>query len=399
MLFPLSTDRPSKRRPVITEGLIVLNLTIYLLGLIGQFAGWLKPDTLANLGHFDPEHFKVWQLVSYQFLHDPSSFLHVAFNMLFLWVFGAPVEDRLGRPGFLAFYLVGGAAAGLGHLLASPAPVIGASGSVAAVTGAFLALFPRSRIKVVLVFFLIGVYVIPSIWFIGFFFVVDFLRQTSALLGHREGNVAYMAHLAGYVYGFTVGFTLLATGLLKHEDFDIFYLFKQARRRAAFRAATRHTAAGPWESAPSDTGRRLARQGPTTLTAAQQEQSALRTEIGRLLEQHDLPAAAARFRSLLRQPDNAVLSEPRLLDVANQLFSEQDWNNAAAAYELLLKHYPTGHRHSEVRLLLALTLTRHLNQPARARELLEQCLPKLPDQDQTALAHQLLEELDAATTR
>ena len=157
MFIPLRTDRPPKRRPLVTEALIIINLVIYLCGAAGAFLGWFEnPAALTDFGHFDPGAFKWWQLFTYQFLHDPHGIWHIAFNMLFLWVFGAAVEDRLGRIGFLGFYLTGGIVAALAHAMTDPSPVIGASGAIAGVTGAFLALFPRSRIQVLFIFFIIG---------------------------------------------------------------------------------------------------------------------------------------------------------------------------------------------------------------------------------------------------
>jgi membrane associated rhomboid family serine protease len=202
MFIPLRTDRPPKRRPLVTQSLILVNLAVYLVGAAGfYFDLFENPQALVDFGHFDPQEFKAWQLVSYQFLHDPHGILHIAFNMLFLWVFGAAVEDRLGRVGFLGFYLTGGIVAALAHAMIKPSdPVIGASGSIAGVTGAFLALFPRSRIQVLIFFFIVGVISIPSLWFIGIYITVDVLRQLFDFLGRGGRNVAYMAHLAGYVY-------------------------------------------------------------------------------------------------------------------------------------------------------------------------------------------------------
>ena len=257
MLIPLRTDRPPKRRPVVTEALIIVNLIVYLIGAAGYFFDLFEHGDLAGFGHFDPQNFRAWQLVTYQFMHDPNGFGHIAFNMLFLWVFGAAVEDRLGRLGFIGFYLIAGIVAALAHSAITPSPVIGASGSIAGVTGAFLALFPRSRIKILFFFFLIGVYNIPALWFIGFYFVIDLLRQAGSFFGGGGSNVAYMAHLSGYVYGFGVGFALLALRILKREEFDVFYLFTQARRRAAFRAASQEGPAGMWSSAQADTSKRL----------------------------------------------------------------------------------------------------------------------------------------------
>ncbi|MHC5003813.1 MAG: rhomboid family intramembrane serine protease [Planctomycetota bacterium] len=393
MFIPIGTDRQSKRAPLITEGLIVVNMIVYLAGLAGQFAGWFDGAAVADKAHFDPQHVRAWQLITYQFSHDPTSVLHLGFNMLFLWVFGAPVERRLGRLGFLAFYLVGGVVAAFGHMLTSRAPVIGASGAVAGVTGAFLALFPRARIRVLVIFFIIGIFHIPALWFIGFYFAIDLLSQFGSLLGRHQGQVAYAAHLAGYAYGFTVGVVLLATGLLQNEEFDVFYLFRQARRRAAFRAATRDTPAGPWESASADTGRRLERQRAREPEPTPPPHQERRSRIMQLLEAHDTAAAAAAYRELLELDPTAVFSEQRQLDLSNQLFAEECWADAARAYELMLKHYPHGAKANEVRLILATLYTRYLTRADRARALLEAARRSMRDPGQAALADQLLAEL------
>src|SRR5262245_25586826 len=193
MFIPIRTDREPRRRPLVTEGLIVINLVVYLIGLIGQASGAFSMEAFIDGGAFDPRHVRWWQIVTSMFMHDPGSIWHLAFNMLFLWVFGAPVEDRLGRVGFLSFYLTGGAVAALAHGMISSSPVIGASGAIAAVSGAFLALFPRSRI---IVLFLLGfaLFAVPSLWLIGLYFVVDVLRQAWQLLGAHGSDVAYMAH-------------------------------------------------------------------------------------------------------------------------------------------------------------------------------------------------------------
>ncbi len=419
MLIPLRTDRPPKRTPVITQGLIVVNMVVYLAGVSGSFFGLFESaQELANWGHFDPHDFKVWQLVTYQFLHDPHGIWHLAFNMLFLWVFGSAVEDRLGRVGFVAFYIGGGAVAAIAHAVVTGAPVIGASGSIAGVTGAFLALFPRSRVQILFFFFFIGFFSIPSLWFIAFYMGIDVLRQLSdSFLGGGGSDVAYMAHIAGYAYGFAVGFFLLATRLLKREEFDVFFLFTQARRRVAFRAASKQGTAGMWASAQADTGKRLAKQAAeaTALTPAQLRQSELRTTINKLLATGDIEAAARSYQTLLGEtppPDGegssktaddddastatiaaTVLAEQGQLDIASQLYSLGAHADAARAYELLIQCYPTTVRANEVRLILGLLYARHLNLPQRARELIEEAKPRLRDEGQTRLADQLLAEL------
>ncbi len=415
MLIPIRTDRPPKRTPVITEGLIVVNLLVYLAGVAGSFFGFLDPQAIAAAGHYDPGSFKAWQLISYQFVHDPHGILHIAFNMLFLWVFGAAVEDRLGRIGFLAFYLVGGTVAALVHAAFYRNPVIGASGSIAAVTGAFLALFPRSRIKIFIFFFFVGIVSIPALWFIGFYMAIDVLRQLGDVMGRGGSNVAYMAHIAGYIYGFAVGFTLLATKLLKREEFDVFYLLTQSRRRAAFRAASRDGPAGLWDSAQADTGKRLAKRAARAARPDPRDErrAELRARINRLLAAGDVKQAATIYQELLADapapdtaildpaagglPDTAysatVLAEQGQLDVASQLYAQGELADAARAYELLIQSYPGSRRADEVRLILGLLYVRHLKLPQRARELLEQVRPRLRDESQTRLADQLLAEL------
>lgn len=396
MLFPLRTDRFPKRRPIVTETLIVLNLGVYLAGLIGQQFGAFDLERLVEWGHFNPRDFKWWQLFTALFLHDPRSIWHVAFNMLALWVFGPPVEGRLRPLGFLGFYLLAGAVANIAHMMVSPAPVIGASGAVAGVTGLFLALFPRSNI---VCFYLLsgGMIVVSSLWFIGLYFAINVLSQISATLGGPNTRIAYMAHIAGYVYGFAVGFVLLGLKVIPREECDVFYLFKQWRRRAALRAANQGTAAGAWESAAADTGTRLKERtrGRNELDAEEARVAQARAEIHRLIAARDLAGAATKYRTLLRESPDVVLSEQRQLDIANQFAHEQDHAFAARAYELLLAHFPNAHSADEVRLLLGMLYARNLQRPQRARELISAAKAKIRDVTQLRLADQLLAELPA----
>ncbi|MHC5024218.1 MAG: rhomboid family intramembrane serine protease [Planctomycetota bacterium] len=395
MIIPLRTDRTPRRRPIVTEVIIVANLVVFLFGLIGWQQDWFEIEAFVAWGHFDPQRFRVWQLFTSQFLHDPYSIWHLAFNMLFLWVFGCPVEDRFGRIGYPVFYLLGGAVAGLAHMALNSAPAIGASGAIAAVVGAFLALFPRSRIKVLLIFFIIGVYMIPSLWLIAFYFLVDVLSQTAEILGGAAGDVAYMAHIAGNVFGFAVGFTLLGTRILKHEEFDVFYLFRQARRRAEFRSAVRERMGAVWDTQATDTGDLVASHDrqQKSITAEEQRQFDARAEISRLLAEHRLPEAAAAYRRLLAEVPQTVFPEQRQIDLANQLYQDGYHADAAVAYERFLAKYPAARHAVEVRLILGLLYTRRLDEPGRARELLEKLRPTLRDDEQTALADQLLAEL------
>jgi membrane associated rhomboid family serine protease len=397
MLIPLRTSRELRRRPRVTGTLIVVNMLVHLLGLILAQRGIVSQDTIIEWGSLSRNDFHPWALITYQFLHDPGSIWHLAFNMVFLWVFGAAVEDRLGRVGFTAFYLLGGIAAGIAHMLWSPAPVIGASGAIAATTGAFAALAPRARVLVLVFFFLIMTLSIPALWFVAFYVAVDFLRSVGDILGSGQERVAYVAHLAGYAYGFGVSIALLATGLLPRDDFDIWFIFKQSRRRAAFRRVTKGSAGGPWDAPSADTGRRLAERAKKTEPAPppDPELQAARQRIEALVDGHELEEAAAAYVELLKTRPKAAMSPERQLDIANQLHADGHDADAAAAYELFVERSPANPRAGEVRLLLTALYLRNLDRLDDARAMIERIRQSRVDADHVALLEVLEAEAEA----
>ncbi|HMN97401.1 MAG TPA: rhomboid family intramembrane serine protease [Phycisphaerales bacterium] len=242
MFVPLRTEVDVRRPSVVVPMLVLINALVFIVLVGGDKAGLLKGNAIYDALALGRDRLSWWRPFTYQFLHDPASIWHVLFNMVFLVAFGTAVEARLGRLGMLAFYLIGGAVAGLAHVLSSPAPVIGASGAVAAVTGAYLAFFPRSRVVVFGLFPVLGVFSISAIWVIAIYFGIDVASQLSAWLGQEGRRVAYMAHIAGYVYGFGVAFLLLACGIVARRDVDVFFLFRQWRRRAEMRGASKYGA-------------------------------------------------------------------------------------------------------------------------------------------------------------
>jgi membrane associated rhomboid family serine protease len=134
------------------------------------------------------------------FLH--GSWLHIGGNMLFLWVFGNNIEDRMGWLPYLAFYLLAGVVAAAAHIAiqaSSTVPIVGASGAIAGVMGAYLVLFPDVKIRSLLIFFLVLIRDIPAKWLLGFWFVLQFFTNPA------EG-VAWMAHVGGFVFGAAVAF-------------------------------------------------------------------------------------------------------------------------------------------------------------------------------------------------
>lgn len=403
MLIPLGTDRATRRKPLVTPALVAINVGVFaLILLIARFGG-ADLEAMIDFGAFDTRRpGRVWTLITSMFLHDPTGISHLLFNMVFLWAFGCAVEDRLGRIGFLCFYLVGGVAAALGQwLLAAiqgdPSSMIGASGAVCAVTGGFAALFPRARIKIFSLFIILGVFWIPALFLVGLFFALDFIGQLTNFLNFGTSNTAFAAHLGGSVFGFTTAVILLATGLLKRDDFDIFFLFKQSRRRAAMRSAMKGTAAGPWESASADTGKRLekARQRPPEPPREPEIIRTARADILRLTREHQPSEAAKRYASVLEEHPDFCMPADQQLDVASALFAEERFPQAAQAYENYLKRHRHDRRVTETALLLLVLYVRKMPAPEKARDLLERFGERFENDDHHDLVEALRSEVPA----
>jgi len=148
-------------------------------------------------------------LVTSMFLH--GGWLHVGGNMLYLWIFGDNVEDRLGHVRFLFFYLVCGVAAGMAHVLANPhssAPTIGASGAIAGVLGAYFFLYPRARVLTLLPLgFYFQIIEVPALFFLGFWLLIQSVSGLASLAvrGEMVGGIAWWAHIGGFVAGAALG--------------------------------------------------------------------------------------------------------------------------------------------------------------------------------------------------
>jgi membrane associated rhomboid family serine protease len=155
-------------------------------------------------------------IVTSIFLH--GGWLHLLGNMLFLWIFGNNIEDRLGRLPFLGFYLAGGIAAALAQVAIDPGsdvPLIGASGAIAAVLGAYFVFYPRARVtSLVFLGFFYQVLNVPAIIVLGYWFVLQLIDGFASLgADNAQGGVAFFAHIGGFVAGMAVAFALRAIGL------------------------------------------------------------------------------------------------------------------------------------------------------------------------------------------
>jgi len=204
-MLPIGDDNSGERSfPIVTYALIALNVLFFFVELSGG----------------DP-FIKQWSFVPARFLAHPSAdvptiftsmfmhagWVHLGGNMLYLWIFGDNVEDRFGHGTFLTFYLVCGLAATFAQLMVDPGsrvPNLGASGAIAGVLGAYLILFPKAQVKVLMGR---GVVPMPALIVIGLWIVLQFISGIGSITQSAEtGGVAYMAHIGGFVAGLVLTF-------------------------------------------------------------------------------------------------------------------------------------------------------------------------------------------------
>jgi membrane associated rhomboid family serine protease len=382
-MIPLKTDRPIRRPILVNHLLIAANVIVMIIWLLGLRT---SPETVEKLVPklvLDPENLRIWQFITSMFMHSDRDMMHLLGNMLFLWVFGPNLEDRMGRIGYLAFYLGGGIVAGLAHVATTDAPAVGASGAISAVTGGFLVLFPRTRVVVLWFFLIITTFWIPSMWLIGFSLARDIF---GALRG--TGNVAYEAHLGGTFFGIAVCMVLLWTKVLARDHYDLLSLLTQARRRRQFKElAARGN--DPW-SGRMASNKEKKQDPPDPVADALRDE---RNAIAGLIRDHQLEAAAKKYRELLAVDAEAVLAEQAQLDIANQYFSTGDYDLAARTYELFLGRYREHHDVPRIELILGLIYVRYANNPDRARELLTEARSALPEGEHKTMADEMLKEL------
>ena len=214
-MIPLSDSEAARRLTPANTILIAANLAVFALEVrLGADAGRalarfaMIPAFVSSAHDLAGEASVLATLVTSMFLH--AGVLHVAGNMLYLFIFGPAVEERLGHLRFLAFYLIAGIVAGLATIAMAPAAqvaVIGASGAIAGVLGAYLVLFPGARITTILPIFVFIQFVrIPAIFYLLLWFAVQlYAGLASGTAGPLVGGVAWWAHVGGFLFGVAAG--------------------------------------------------------------------------------------------------------------------------------------------------------------------------------------------------
>jgi membrane associated rhomboid family serine protease len=215
MLFPIGDDNSTRRTvPMVTYSLIALNVIFFFVEMSGG----------------EP-FIKQWSVVPKRFVTNPGGdlltvftamfmhggWMHLIGNMLYLWIFGDNVEDRFGKVKFLMFYLLCGIGATLAQVAVNPnssIPNLGASGAISGVLAAYLIMFPKGKVNVLMGR---GVVAMPAIFVIGIWIVLQFINGIGAITESAEtGGVAYMAHIGGFVVGLILSFFLRGKDIQAH---------------------------------------------------------------------------------------------------------------------------------------------------------------------------------------
>jgi membrane associated rhomboid family serine protease len=415
-MLPIGTNIKLTTRPTANYVLIGINIVIFLLSYNPHLEVVRVPHPeYENLYYnqtvkqplrewaqpfrFDPEDFRPAGLIGYQFLH--ANFMHILGNMYFLYFFGNAVNSKLGHKKYVIFYLIGGVIAGLGHALFSSSPVIGASGSVAAVTGAFLALFPKALVQVVYWFIFIGSIEIPAIWFIGLKLI--FLDNILASQYYAT-NVAYDAHLAGYAAGILGILGMLHFKVIGRSDFDLYGMIDRKRRRLEYKKTASEY--DPFTGNTAD-GKGTAFKGFKNVKDAEFEDEGnqednenesgsidqLRLKISGEMTMGNRSRAGELYEKLIKRDPAQIMPLRCQLDLANQLMSDGKWETAADAYMKLVLHHPNYEHIEQIHLMLGILYSRYLDKPQQAKEYLNKSLEKLDDKKQIELCRAELEKL------
>jgi len=392
MIIPLRTDSPLRRTPYMNWAIIAATFAVFLVQIAYNPQA---PDQSAFTRYLilNPAHPRIWQYVTSAFLH--ANWLHIIGNMLFLYIFGNNINDRMGNLGYLGFYLAGAVISGVGYVVIDGrSSVLGASGAVAAVTGAYLILLPRSNILIFYFFFFIGTVEVASLLVILFFFSEDLIGQfvLPELLGNNDG-VAHMAHISGTLFGAALCFVLLMVRLLPRDQFDVLALAQRWNRRRQYRDMV-SKGYDPFGVTPGRAGSARGNAPAPPPDPRSQQIMELRVQISDAVARHDMPLAAARYAELMRVDPQQVLSRTALLDVANYFASQQMYPQAAAAYEQFQRAYANYEQIEQVQLMLGVIYARYLHRYELARQYLLRALARLYAPRDVELAKSELAHMD-----
>ncbi len=210
MFFPIGDDQvQGGAKPLFSYTLILINVLVFGYEImLTQDQSEMMVTTYGAIPQEIIQGQDMYTLLSCMFLH--GGWMHLIGNMLFLWVFADNIEAVVGTFNFMIFYIIGGVAASAIHIFFNPyseVPMVGASGAISAVMGAYLIMFPSSRIKVLILIFFTTTYV-PALFFLGIWIVQQLVAGVGSLnpTTAESAGVAWWAHIGGFIFGVVAGF-------------------------------------------------------------------------------------------------------------------------------------------------------------------------------------------------
>ncbi len=211
-MIPFKDDNPTSRFPFLTIALIIINTLVFIFQTLSPldprriaFAYGAIPHFLLTMKTVQPIH-PVLTVFTSMFMH--GGLIHLGTNMLYLWIFGNNIEDKLGYGRFILFYILCGFAAAYSHAITDPVstiPMIGASGAVSGILGAYLLLFPHAKVHTLIFLgFFVQVIRLPALFVIGFWIVIQFINGIISKGFINQGGIAWFAHIGGFVFGILI---------------------------------------------------------------------------------------------------------------------------------------------------------------------------------------------------
>lgn len=370
-VIPIRTEAAVRGSPLVNYWLIAINIAAFLV-FGTSFAGEAAQEFAREHLYFRSYPTQFHHFFTYQFLHGDAG--HLLGNLLFLWVFGNSVCGKMGGGPYLLFYLACGVFAAWVNAMFKLDPffLIGASGSIAGVTTAYLALFPRSYVTVLVwLFFFIQFFELPAMVLIGLKIIVWDNILSPRVSGGGD-QVAYLAHLGGYLFGFVGALTMLSVRGIARDQFDILALWGRWRRRKS------------WERPQP---RRVDR--PAVIDPEKQKAEAiffdqiaeLRGRIAEDIAQRATSSALEQYEKLQTLSAGQCMPEAVQLEIAREYYRRGQFSAAVQAFGRFVDCYPEAGETPNIRLLLGIIHARDLKQYDVAERMLSDSMRGLRDDD------------------
>jgi len=408
VIIPIGDDNPSLRIPYVTYGLVAINVVIFVL--VNRFGS--LPASVSREWGFVPNDLKWYTFVTSVFLH--GDFFHILFNMLFLWIFGDNVEDKLGHVLYFVFYLVAGALACTFYMLftgfsGGSIPLVGASGAIAGAMGCYMLFFPNANIRYFywVFWFFMGVIPIRAKWSLGLWIAMNLVNWL-VLNSRYVTGVAYAAHVGGFAVG--IGAGMLAKSWLVRKGrvtgYDEYTGFAPpgtgrgtARRERTERFTPQSFQQARPESTPREPRSTQVRReyvSPRVQTERDGEGFfGMEEAIAENLRTAQMDVALEKYREYVRMRHAKALPSWAQIKIAAELFKMKDYEAALEAYRRYLARYPGGPDAAEAKFRLGVILSRYRKEYFRAREYLLQAVVEHPDPKIVAFARTELERVSA----